>query len=221
MARPVNGITFWERIGKQTKHLENGCIVFTGHKDACGYGRVSRDGKLVRVHREVWKKHNPDKEITGVIMHSCDNPACINPDHLSHGTQADNVADMVAKGRRVTVKGSNQHDAKLTEADIPEIRSMLLDGKSCPKIAMKYGVSEEAIRAIKKGRTWTHVPLADGSDGSTFFIEKKSKITADDIPTIRKLFAEGMTCKAIGELYNVGIHAIHSIKYGKNWSHVP
>lgn len=157
MARPIKGQTFWDRVWLNAKVLENGCVEFTGHKDECGYGRISKEGKLVRVHREVYKYLHPDEEITGVIMHSCDNPACINWEHLSHGTQAENIADMVAKGRRVTVKGSNQRDAKLHENDIPDIRFLLNQGISCEKIGKSYDVSPEAIRAIKKFRTWNHV----------------------------------------------------------------
>jgi len=159
MGRPKKGTTFWDRVEMQTVQQENGCMVFTGHKDDCGYGRITKDGKLVRIHREVWKLHNPAMEITGVIMHSCDNPACVNPAHLSHGTQADNIADMVAKGRRVTLKGSRQHDAKLTEADIPKIRELAADPKvPMYKIAAMYGVSDTVIRNIRNGKNWGHVP---------------------------------------------------------------
>lgn len=157
MARVHKKTDFWERVYSRTILTENGCIEFIGHQDEYGYGRIPKNGKLVRIHREVWKKYNPGKEITGVIMHSCDNPSCICIDHLSHGTQADNVADMVTKGRRVTVKGSKQHDAKLHEFDIPSIRIKLSNGISCEKIAKEYNVSSSAIRNIKKNRTWTHV----------------------------------------------------------------
>jgi len=157
MARPYKNITFWDRVNMHVVIDENGCHLFNGHLDECGYGRISRDGKLVRVHREVWKLHHSDQEITGVIMHSCDTPNCVNPDHLSHGTQADNIADMVAKGRRVTVKGSAQKDAKLTEADIPVIRNMLATGVTGYRISKIYKVSEQVIRNIKQGKNWTHV----------------------------------------------------------------
>ena len=95
--------------------------------------------------------------MTGVIMHTCDKPNCVNPEHLKHGTVADNVADMVAKGRRVTVKGSNQPDAKLHENDIPAIRLRLQTNESCTTIGRDYNVSASAIRNIEKSRTWTHV----------------------------------------------------------------
>lgn len=157
MARPKKGVTFWDRVFGNAELNENGCLIFKGHKDECGYGRISKGDKLVRVHREVWMLHHPNQEITGVIMHSCDNPSCINIDHLSHGTQADNIADMVSKGRRVTVKGSNQPDAKLTESDIPKIRELLKLGVTTAKISRDFNVSESCIRNINKGRTWTHV----------------------------------------------------------------
>ena len=157
MARPFRHETFWDRVEKHVNIDENGCHLFTGCLNHDGYGRIGKDGKNVYVHREVFRKHNPEIEMTGVIMHSCDTPNCVNPEHLKHGTVADNIADMVAKGRRVTVKGSNQPDAKLHEDDIPAIRLRLQTNESCTTIGRDYNVSDTAIRNIEKGRTWTHV----------------------------------------------------------------
>ena len=157
MARPIKGTSFWDRVWSDSEVMDNGCVVFNGHKDNCGYGRITKDGKLVRIHREVYKALNPNEELTGVVMHSCDNPSCINWEHLSHGTQADNVADMVSKGRRVVVQGSKQKEAKLTESDIPKIRLLLRNGHSCGMIARQYNVSDTAIRQIHVGKTWKHV----------------------------------------------------------------
>lgn len=157
MARPFRHETFWDRVEKHITIDENGCHLFTGCLNHDGYGRIGKDGKNVYIHREVFKKHNPEIEMTGVIMHTCDKPNCVNPEHLKHGTVADNVADMVAKGRRVTVKGSNQPDAKLHENDIPAIRLRLQTKESCTTIGRDYNVSASAIRNIEKSRTWTHV----------------------------------------------------------------
>ena len=157
MARPFRHETFWDRVEKHVIIDEKGCHLFTGCLNHDGYGRIGKDGKNVYVHREVFRKHNPEIEMTGVIMHSCDTPNCVNPEHLKHGTVADNIADMVAKGRRVTVKGSNQPDAKLHEDDIPAIRLRLQTNESCTTIGRDYNVSDSAIRNIEKGRTWTHV----------------------------------------------------------------
>jgi hypothetical protein len=162
-------LPFWERVSAQTElaiwndvelddYSRNFCSIFTGHKDECGYGRIHNDeGKLVRIHRAVWERDHGKIPKGGVVRHTCDRPACIKPAHLVLGTQKDNIKDMDERGRRVNLKGSKQGCSKLTESQIPTIRSLLASGKSCEKIAVMFGVSSETIRHIKKGRNWTHV----------------------------------------------------------------
>lgn len=89
------------------------------------------------------------------VCHRCDNPPCINPDHLFLGTNYDNVADKLKKGRHRTIRGSDRTDAKLTEADVLEIRAA--SGISQQKLAEKYGVHQVLISKIKKGERWGHV----------------------------------------------------------------
>lgn len=156
MSRPRKGVTFWDRVYSQAE-WRDGCEVFTGCCDDDGYGRINRDGKLVRLHRAVWERDHGPIHAGKVIMHTCDNPPCINPAHLAIGTQPQNIADMDRKGRRVNLYGSQQSQAKLTETDIPDIRLMLGYGLSCEKIGAEYQVSSEAIRHIKKLRKWSHV----------------------------------------------------------------
>lgn len=152
-------LPFWDRVARQTVINDNGCHIFTGHKDECGYGRIKGEGdKLVRVHRAVYQRHHGEIPSNIVVCHKCDNPACINPDHLFAGKQAENIADMDSKGRRITLRGSTRPLAKLREENIPHIRSRLSDGESCASIARDYGVSEGLIRHVKKGRNWSHVP---------------------------------------------------------------
>lgn len=149
--------TIMDRILRHVVISEKGCHLFMGHRNEDGYGRIGKGQSLVYVHREVFKDHNPNVEILGVIMHTCDMPNCVNPKHLIHGTQADNIADMVAKGRRVVLKGSAQGGAKLTEADIPIIRMRLKYGATYASISRDYGVSETTIRFIDIGKNWKHV----------------------------------------------------------------
>lgn len=159
MARPRKGVTFWDRVYDNTER-RGGCLLFTGHKDECGYGRINRDGKLVRVHRAVWERDNGPIPEWHVVMHSCDKPACIEPAHLSLGTQEENIRDMDRKGRRISLVGQEHGNSKLTDTDIPSIRARLSDGQTCAAIARDYQVSEGLIRHIKKGRAWRHVELA-------------------------------------------------------------
>ena len=157
MARPKKGITFWDRVYSQTER-NGACLIFTGCRDECGYGRINRDGKLVRLHREVWKQAHGTIPPGRVIMHTCDQPPCIEISHLVMATQYLNIKDMDAKGRRRTLIGSEHGNSVLIESDIPKIRARLLRGEPCVNIARDYGVSEGMIRHIKKGRSWTHVP---------------------------------------------------------------
>lgn len=148
---------FWWRVEQQTRETERGCLEFTGCKDGCGYGRINNGhGKLVRIHRAVWERDHGEIQAGMVVMHICDNRACIRPSHLLLGTQAQNVADMDLKRRRRSLRGSAHPNSKLSETDIPVIQQKLNEGMTCAAIARQYGVSEGMIRHIKKRRMWAH-----------------------------------------------------------------
>jgi len=155
MARPKAGVTFWDRVNEHTR-LNGECHQFHGHLDECGYGRIQKDGKLVRVHRAVWEKNNGPIAKGLVICHTCDNPACHNIEHLFVGTQADNVADMWKKKRANILQGSERPMSKLTETDIPIIRDWLSLGYTSYSVGRAYSVTGEAILAIKHGKTWKY-----------------------------------------------------------------
>ena len=102
-ARPFDE-RFWPKVNKQGA---NGCWEWTGSLDSSGYGAIKDTApskKNIRPHRYIMESlgHN----ITGLsVLHKCDNPKCLNPDHLFVGTQTDNIRDMVAKGRAKTTNG--------------------------------------------------------------------------------------------------------------------
>ena len=93
-----------ERIMGRRHFAESGCHEYTGYIHPLGYGELIFKGKMWKVHRLVWVALNGP--ILGwpreVVMHSCDNRKCINPDHLSLSTQQDNIRDCVAKGRQAS-----------------------------------------------------------------------------------------------------------------------
>ena len=156
MARPKKGITFWDRVYSKVSK-DGDCLVFTGCRDDCGYGRIFRNGKLTRLHRAVWERDHGAIPTDRVVMHSCDKPACIEPSHLRLGTQVENIRDMDSKNRRRSIIGSQHSRAKLHERDIPKIRAMLDSGHTCSAIGEIFGVTEGMIRHIKKRRAWNHV----------------------------------------------------------------
>lgn len=95
-------------------------------------------------------------------------PACVRPDHLFLGTQADNIHDMDAKGRRakhnpLDQRGTKNHQAKLTEATVRKIKSMDAQGASQAEIMRATGVNRKCVWSIVRGLTWQHVTL-DGRD---------------------------------------------------------
>lgn len=78
---------------------ENGCWNWTGKKNEHGYGTITVDGRYTRAHRAMFFLLNPKADHSLVVMHKCDNPQCVNPEHLALGTQKENMMDMHSKGR--------------------------------------------------------------------------------------------------------------------------
>lgn len=85
----------WDSVARR----DDGCWVWLGAKDRDGYGRVMVDGRTMGAHRIAYEESHGPVPDGLVVMHSCDNPSCVNPDHLRVGTQAENIQDRDAKGR--------------------------------------------------------------------------------------------------------------------------
>jgi hypothetical protein len=136
------------------------CVEWAKYRDKNGYGQCGHKGKKVFAHRLAYvQAHGLQLEdIDGLqVRHTCDNPPCVNPDHLLLGTNADNMRDKIERGRARSPRGSAVGNAKLTEADIPKIRAMLARGELHKDIAREFGVSMRPIHQIAAGKTWRHV----------------------------------------------------------------
>lgn len=119
-----------ERLAELSVAEESGCIRFTGHLDGEGYGRIMVARVKYMAHRLSYSLNNGPIPDGYVVRHKCDNPSCINPEHLEVGTQADNIADKVSRGRQA--RGSGAGRAILTEESVREIRSSPLKYLSFP-----------------------------------------------------------------------------------------
>ncbi|MDE2105818.1 MAG: HNH endonuclease [Patescibacteria group bacterium] len=157
MGHPKKYETFLYRVYKKVKPTSTGCFEFYGHLNEHGYGRVRKDSKLVYIHREIYKEFFGSFDEKLSVCHKCDNPCCINHNHLFLGTHKQNMEDKARKGRVPDMRGDKSNVAKLSSKDIPLIRKRIKDGETCYSIAREYGVTGEAILAIKHNRTWQSV----------------------------------------------------------------
>lgn len=131
-----------------------GCLEWTRHINSGGYGTVKHKRKTYPAHRFAWiYKHGPVSDDT-VICHKCDNPKCINVEHLFAGTTLDNVRDKIAKGRLRVPIGEESGTAKLTSAQIEKI---MVDERPQSLIAKDYGVSQSTISMVKTRKVWLSV----------------------------------------------------------------
>lgn len=151
--REILKLEFWSRVDRRS---DGECWPFTGYCTPDGYGvfYVARRRKPAS-HVALWLAHGETVPAGMVAMHSCDNPQCVNPNHLRIGTHAENHADRDAKGRGA--KGERRGWAKLTDAKVIEARSLRAEGKTFTELAARYGVDKKAIERAVKGITWSHV----------------------------------------------------------------
>lgn len=143
--------------------MRKGACIDHGHAgDAAGYHRAlaTVNGKRIctRLHRLVYCQHNNVslESIAGlVVRHTCDNPRCVNPEHLIIGTQLDNIADRCKRGRTVVPHGATHHNATLTDEQCEWIRQhheVRHPEYNAAALSRRFGISATAIRNIARGK---------------------------------------------------------------------
>lgn len=155
------------RILKRTKlDSSTGCLLWQGSK-ANGYGRIRtgsrQDGsrKLEIVTRVVFRLFNGVDLGSGFVLHKCDTPACVNPEHLYLGNHSQNMRDKVIRGRQTRSIGEANPRSKLCAQQVDEIRrAYKAGGWSCVRLAKQYGVGHTAIWRIVSGIGWCELPAA-------------------------------------------------------------
>jgi hypothetical protein len=140
---------FWRYVA-----IGDDCWTWTGSL-AGRYG-VLRGPKRTRLyaHRLSYEIHNGPIPEGLCILHSCDNPLCVNPAHLRVGTMADNMKDCVKRGRRP--RGEKCSYAKLTQSSVDLIRRQARNGIPQKTLATQFGVSKSLICQIVNRKVWTH-----------------------------------------------------------------
>lgn len=140
----------------RTAITKRGCWEFLGYKDKNGYGQITYKSKSYLAHRLAYMICVGEITKGYYVLHKCDNPPCINPEHLFLGTQTDNIKDRHLKGRDAV--GETANKSKLTGESIVNIRKLLADGYSTREVSSLYNVDPNAIRCIGKRITWKHIP---------------------------------------------------------------
>jgi hypothetical protein len=152
---------FWAKVNKNTP---SGCWEWTAYRNPAGYGvfGLSHDkykgpSVLILAHRMSWTMANGPIPKGQYVLHRCDNPSCVNPEHLWLGSIADNQQDMSKKGRSRSggPSGEENGNARLTREVVREIRSRKVsEGLSAEKLSAIYHVAASTIRQIVRGETW-------------------------------------------------------------------
>jgi hypothetical protein len=158
-------MTAIERFNRNTlRETSCGCWIWIGTETLSHYGVICVGGKHLRAHRFSWSMHRGEIPKGQQVLHKCDIPQCVCPDHLFLGTIKDNMIDRKKKGRHYFVthpenvpRGSTHPESKLTEEQVREIRQKRSAGSSLKSLASEYRVSIACISGITNRYNWLHV----------------------------------------------------------------
>ncbi len=148
---------FWRHVVRT-----GGCWLWTGAKFTDGYGKIRLDRaskKYISAHRLSWQIAYGQVPQGLSVLHQCDTPACVRPDHLFLGTQTDNCMDMMEKGRDRHPRGEAHQGARLREQDVVQIRKIGREGiLTSSETAAFYGITRDYAKALMSGLRWGALP---------------------------------------------------------------
>lgn len=143
---------FWEKVDRTGE-----CWLWTRCCFRQGYGLFRIHNNNYLAHRVAWELVNGEIPTGLDVLHSCDNPPCVNPNHLHIGTHSQNMLESVARCRWIPCNGSKNGAAKLNDSDVMKIRELSLAGYSQNQLGRMFGVNGSNINFIVNRHTWRHI----------------------------------------------------------------
>lgn len=208
---------FWSKVA--VKGPED-CWEWTAARYASGYGCIRIDGKNKKAHRISYEIHKGPIPDGLLVMHSCDRRHCVNPSHLSVGTQKQNIKDMFLRGRE-------KRRIVIPDETIIAIRKDYCGGLSKPEIIKKYGIAFGGFSAIIGGTVRKELFSRSGGPSLQEIRmavssrpKSNSKLSAVQVLDIKKRLVLGENVEAISPLFGVSHNTIYKIKAGKTYSHI-
>ena len=158
-AKPLSE-RLWRSVDKNgpvMSGMDSQCWVWTlKSKTSAGYGLIGaqggRRGGVIRTHRASWEVTHGTIPNGLWVLHKCDNPPCVRPEHLFLGDRKANVDDMMAKGRAARNCGEKNPRHKLTDAQREEVRALHAEGIGYRRLSRKFGLSKRSIAYIVTGK---------------------------------------------------------------------
>jgi hypothetical protein len=158
---PIETAMFWSRV--EAKELFQ-CWEWKGAKIPKGYGRLMVGGQRKMAHRVAYEFFHGAIPEDLLLRHTCDNPACCNPNHLVPGNNQDNMDDMVSRER--SMRGSKNAKTKLTDEEALYIRRNP-DKLTINALAAKFGIAKSTVSYIRSGRSWKYLVAGAGFEPAT------------------------------------------------------
>lgn len=231
---PIDVARFWSRVNVRARGGR--CWEWKGSRQPKGYGTFRLANSTLQAHRVAYALAVGNIPNGAHICHHCDNPPCCRPDHLFAGSNDDNVADAMAKGRghlrgvalgvdptpsERRARGERQARAKLTASQVVELRHLVAQGIPYVALAQAYGINPAAVGLIAHGRTWAHIPGALATIPYRGENNKAHKLTEREVIDIRHQYALGASLASLARKYSVSAPTVKYVVTRKTWKHIP
>lgn len=189
---------FWSKVNKDGPIVRpelGPCWMWTAGRQSNGYGQF-RLGTEQRAHRASWEFATGAAAGKKLVLHRCDNPPCVRPEHLFLGTNQDNMDDKVAKGRQARA------GASLNEEQVLQLRELAARGATTKPLAVMFGISENSTRDVIQGKVWKNL-LPATKDGAKFDIGRAARVLWEFGHDERPRYRQRIT-RALRRAYDAG-----------------